>query len=331
MSENVNAEKSPFHSKFGGMWIDRADFPEQLKLRVSTGALDDQSAAQISDFERDGYIVLEGAASESDLDRFEAAISRAFLHGDDQVIGQQHGSSVPKRITAGLDRREVRIVDAFAVIPEAQHLLASPPILSFMTKIFDERPLLFQSMSFDMGSQQGLHQDTAYVVVERPMELLACWIALEDVRPGSGELQYLVGGHRLPDFDFGGHKKHWDSATDGNEPHNIWAKWLIDESDRRGMRREKFMAKRGDVLIWHADLPHGGSPITDPTLTRKSLVGHYCPLSAKPHYMKFMPPRTAIKDHGGLAYASGHYDLAAIESLDSRAEFLRNLFAQEGT
>jgi len=36
-----------------------------------------------------------------------------------------------------------------------------------------------------------------------------------------------------------------------------------------------FLAKKGDILIWHANLLHGGSPITNVALTRKSMVAHY--------------------------------------------------------
>ena len=36
-----------------------------------------------------------------------------------------------------------------------------------------------------------------------------------------------------------------------------------------------FLAKKGDVLIWHANLVHGGMPIEDKNTTRKSMVIHY--------------------------------------------------------
>lgn len=48
-------------------------------------------------------------------------------------------------------------------------------------------------------------------------------------------------------------------------------------SARMGLEQKTFRPRKGDVLIWSADLVHGGSPVTDPSLTRKSLVGHYCP------------------------------------------------------
>ena len=70
--------------------------------------------------------------------------------------------------------------------------------------------LLFQGLTFEKGSGQGLHQDTAYVVLDKPMELAAAWIALEDIAPDSGELMYLDGSHQMPEWKFGGKSKHFD-------------------------------------------------------------------------------------------------------------------------
>jgi phytanoyl-CoA hydroxylase len=300
-----------FHSRFGGMWVDRSDFQNQLARRIADGEVSPGMASDIRDFERDGYVIFEGAAPDDDLTRFETAISTAFRNGHENLIGQLPGSGANQPVVAGMTRKGTRIVDSFAVLPSALDLLANARLTQFMRAIFDEQPLLFQSISFDMGSGQGMHRDTAYVVVNRPMEMLACWIALEDVRPGSGELQYIAGSHRLPDFQFSDNRKHWNSQQDGMEAHNKWFRWILDESDRRQLPTRRFMAKRGDILVWHADLAHGGSPITDPELTRKSLVGHYCPVSAEPYFMVVSPNRRTKREYRGISYASWHYDLAA--------------------
>ncbi len=47
---------------------------------------------------------------------------------------------------------------------------------------------------------------------------------------------------------------------------------LIREKD---LQKEVFLAKKGDILIWHANLIHGGLPVVNPALTRKSMVIHY--------------------------------------------------------
>lgn len=314
---STTAARSGYASKFGGMWIDRPDFARSLARKVRSGAVPAHLEQPIRDFERDGVYVLRGAASEADLDRFEASISNAFRNGHDQLIAQGPADRTPLPVTAGMQRRQARVVDSFVVLPEALNLLSSPRLVEFLTVLFDEQPLLFQSLSFDMGSEQPIHQDTAYVVVDRPMELLACWIALEDVREGSGELRYILGSHRLGDFDFG-NKKHWDSATDSPEVHERWVQWIHSESERRNLKTEKLLAKRGDILVWHADIAHGGSPITDASLTRKSLVGHYCPVSAQPFYMLHLPERTARYQRNGIGYSSSYYNLSELDEHRNR-------------
>jgi phytanoyl-CoA hydroxylase len=300
-----------FHSRFGGMWIDRADFQLQLSRRLANGAISPAVARDIRDFERDGFIIFEGAAPDNDLTQFETAISTAFRNGHDNLISQLPGSGANQPVAAGMNRRGARIVDSFTVLPSALDLLSTPRLTQFMQSIFEEQPLLFQSISFDMGSGQGMHRDTAYVVVNRPMEMLACWIALEDVRAGSGELQYIVGSHRLPEFQFGEGRKHWNIEQDGQQAHDHWLRWILDESHKRHLPTRSFMAKRGDILVWHADLAHGGAPITHYELTRKSLVGHYCPVSAEPYFMVVSPNRKTKRAHRNISYASWHYDLDA--------------------
>jgi len=42
-----------------------------------------------------------------------------------------------------------------------------------------------------------------------------------------------------------------------------------------GLTVEPYMAKAGDILIWHENLIHGGSVRKDLSVTRKSIVSHY--------------------------------------------------------
>ncbi|AOJ71487.1 MULTISPECIES: phytanoyl-CoA dioxygenase family protein [Burkholderia] len=293
------------HSNFGGMWIDRTDWQEQLKSRVPVPEL----ARLITDFVRDGFIVLEGGADPSAVDAFQAQIDLSFREGNPELFYQKHGSRDTRKLDEPVNRLGTRVVDCYGAMSEALDLFSSPQLIAFLKAIFGEAPLLFQSLSFDQGSQQGLHRDTAYVVVDRPMELAACWIALEDIKEGSGELMYAPGSHRLPDWPFGEGRKHFDAALDGWDVHEQWSDWLRSSaaSSERGV--ERFLAKKGDILVWHADLAHGGSPVVDPALTRQSLVGHFCPASARPRYFDHAPCHDAVVQRGQLHYSSMYYDL----------------------
>jgi ectoine hydroxylase-related dioxygenase (phytanoyl-CoA dioxygenase family) len=304
------------HSNYGGLWIDRIDWEGLAKAR----SLTDEMKGALRQFVEDGYIIFEKAAPEEAVDAFQREVERSFREGNPALLYQAH---LDNRATMALDRPVdrlgTRIVDSFVAVPAALDLFTSPKLVEFLNLIFGEDPHLFQSLSFDQGSQQGLHQDTAYVVVDRPLELSACWIALEDVKPGSGELMYAPGSHRLPDWHFGGVRKHFDPAVDSPDSHEDWSRHLRAEAARSPKGVQRFLAKKGDILIWHADLAHGGSPVTDPTLTRQSLVGHFCPQSASPHYFSYNPDRRTIGRYGRLTYSSEHYDLAALARASVRA------------
>ena len=46
-------------------------------------------------------------------------------------------------------------------------------------------------------------------------------------------------------------------------------------SEASGLRKETVTMRRGDALIWAANLLHGGEPIADPESTRYSQVVHH--------------------------------------------------------
>ncbi|MCP1468496.1 hypothetical protein J3E64_000163 [Sphingobium sp. OAS761] len=302
-------DEPAFHSRYGGLWIDRADWRQQITARKLTP----EQANQIENFVTNGFIVLEGAADPDLVDRFRQRIATSFREGNADVLYQRHGYRDVTPLAEPADRLGVRVVDSYVPLTEALDLLSSPALLAFLNLIFEADPLLFQSLSFDQGSQQRLHQDTAYVVVDKPLELAACWIALEDIQPGSGELMYVPGSHRLPDWNFGADRKHWVRGIDGLDIHNEWARHLDAHAAKSEQGIQYFLPKKGDILIWHADLAHGGAVVTVPDLTRQSLVGHFCPQGRTPKFFGDHPHLATVEHHDRLAYCSQYYNLAERE------------------
>jgi ectoine hydroxylase-related dioxygenase (phytanoyl-CoA dioxygenase family) len=179
---------------------------------------------------------------------------------------------------------------------DIRNIILCDPVAHFLHLIFERPALVSQSLGFYRGSGQPLHQDSAYVPYSLPLHFAASWIALEDVATGAGELEYLVGSHRaLPEFTYpGGYKSASESVRFGHEEAQVSAavaaheRQIAAEGQRRALKRETFLAKRGDVLFWHADLAHGGSPISM-SRTRKSVVTHYCPKEVAPLYFENTP------------------------------------------
>jgi hypothetical protein len=174
-----------------------------------------------------------------------------------------------------------KVSDVHSYFAKAGELVFPPAVLRFMTQIYERPPVVFQTMTMRKGSQENLHIDTGPLTLTEPMSMAASWVALEDVQPQSGEFQFVPGSHRLPELlHYGTDKGHRGDYRE----YNTILQTTLQMCEARGLRTEKFMAKKGDVLIWHADLMHGGAPIQDPTRTRKSLVAHFMPLGVMPTF-----------------------------------------------
>ena len=304
----LNASK--YHSCFGGLWTDMADAHEEVKAKLSAGIITDEER-QLLDFWIDkGYVIIPNAVPHDVIDQINSDVEKVWNDLDIRVNAQSanYGSAPlnpSKRHEPGY-----RILDFYALYPANLKAIFADKIRRFIEIIFERDILAFQSLSFERGTQQAMHQDPAYVVLSSPMEMVATWIALEDIEPGSGELIYYEGSHRIEDFLFNGIHKHWDGGD--LKIHFNFMESLHKKSEAMNLPLNKFKPKKGDVLIWAADLVHGGSEIThpNPNITRRSLVTHYCPNNVNPNYFSYLPEhRIKLKFKKGCYYSSSHYKL----------------------
>ena len=296
-----------YHSKFGGLWTDRLDAEAELARRVDDGRIEPSERHLYQHFIENGYVILEGAVPHQTIDALLNDLENAWTNGGGRFLLDIYNEIRP--LAPELRESRYKMLDLYVASASARATSFGAPIRKFLQNIFDEPPKAFQSLSFERGTEQAIHQDTAYVVVEQePMKLAASWVALEDIQEGTGELEYYEKSHRIPDYSFGNPRKHWEPAEDGPEVQLQFLRYLHDEALKRGLRLAKFRPKKGDALIWSADLAHGGSAITNPGPTRRSLVTHYCPRSVSPHYMTLMSPeRRWLEPFEGSYYCSMHY------------------------
>lgn len=263
--------------QFSGLWIDAVDGVEE-KIKMLPSHL----VEYVEFFVKHGYVIIKNVVPEDVIDEIIADTENVYRTPEDYVVrcaGKYKDPTTIERLGFG-----DRIIDLYAISPAARAAIHSPLVSEFLQTIFEQPAIAMQSLSFTYGSQQSIHQDTAYVISKRPLHLAASWLALEDVVPGSGELIYYPGSHKFDHFLFNGVSKGWQKKHHGDAQHISFLKQLHEQAKERGISLERFIAKKGDMLIWHADLAHGGDRSTVPEQTRKSLVTHYCPLSVKPKY-----------------------------------------------
>lgn len=264
-------------------WIDQPnpDVEGFVKAFPKATQLPYNLAEKLRFWSENGYVILEKALSDELIDAYLA---------DVQELIDQHKSydiniridrpeyskhpvmkirDVPREIIEG---QYIKIMDFHNASVAGKKLMLHKAIVSFLEAVFSQKVVAMQSLTFLYGSQQETHQDFPYVVPQIPSHLAAAWIALEDVKAGSGELHYYVKSHKVPKFDWGNGIFFNEGST--KNPTDF-GKYLNHECERLGLEKKTLLIKKGDVLIWHAALAHGGEPILDPKLTRKSFVCHY--------------------------------------------------------
>jgi hypothetical protein len=118
-------------------------------------------------------------------------------------------------------------------------------------------------------------------------EILAGWcesgFAILDSaapEPGSGELFYYPGSQKTDDLLFANNTK---ALRPGDPDGPNYSETLEEIAAEQGLKREYLHIPKGSALMWAADLMHGGARISSPH-TRRSLVTHYAPKSARIPY-----------------------------------------------
>jgi hypothetical protein len=168
----------------------------------------------------------------------------------------------------------LRIQDAYKFSAEVRRIAANPQIMKLLSALYGRRAWPFQTLNFPVGTQQHSHSDSIHFSTVPERFMCAVWVALEDVGPDQGPLMYYSGSHKWPIYV----NEHIGlcRASETEAPSQKPFDGLWDELVRvNRLEPTHFHAKKGQALIWAANLLHGGSRQTDPELTRWSQVTHY--------------------------------------------------------
>jgi len=297
-------------SRFGGLWPDLANARDIVAGKREIGQITESQAGLLEAWITDGYIVLEQAIPADMIDAAVADLDRAFTGGMPKVRFECH--KIAPGLTdwqPGIAEHAAKVIDIHHFSPAARALMFARPISDFLGLIFESRAFASQTLGFIRGSGQEGHQDSAYVPYSIPRQFAATWIALEDVTIGAGELFYYPGSHRFDDYLYGGRYKSLVEAARCGHPVarsevELHVERLKQMARRGGIEKTVLAAKKGDVLFWHADLVHGGNPVSS-EVTRKSLVTHYCPKRTSPLFSEHMA--IDLYEHEGHLFTTQHY------------------------
>jgi Phytanoyl-CoA dioxygenase (PhyH) len=297
------------------LWVDQPDAHRRIAALLAAGEVDEERAARLGQFVDEGFTTfpLEGPP-----ERFAAVagdVERAWRERPGDLAYAYHSGLklFPLADEEAERRPSYRIADFHSFSEAARDLFLDRRIFEHVELIFGTPAVATQSLTFEFGSQQELHRDPVHVQMSPPAHLTAAWIALEDIDPRCGPLTYVPGSHRLPYFRFADGDYRFHAGHHGEAEVRRAAEFDARECRGAALARVAFTPRRGEVLLWHHSLLHGGSVPEDPALTRRSFVVHFTTLGDYPRLRQTVlvpdpaggPPRSRTFGTDRLLTAEG--------------------------
>jgi hypothetical protein len=171
-------------------------------------------------------------------------------------------------------RGDNRLQDAWQYNRDVAAIAANPQIRAMLALLWGRRAFPFQTLNFPVGTQQTPHSDAVHFSSLPERFMCGVWVAFEDIGPEAGPLVYYPGSHRWPCLTNMLIGKHGELASEMSAQTPFEQVWQAIVA-AQGVQPETFLARKGQALIWTANLLHGGSRQIDPRLTRWSQVTHY--------------------------------------------------------
>ena len=213
------------------------------------------------DFESNGFVILRGLLSKQVCAAASAACDQIKADG---LFGYISGSSD-------------RIVSAHTSVNEFLSIYEASEIRDAVFELLGEPSYPAQSLTFINGSEQAAHADWIHLSTYPLNSMCGVWVALEDVKPSSGELFYFPGSHLGPRIAMSDLElpKISTENPDWNEFGLRYSRAVAGQVSSQSLTSESFTPSAGDVLIWHENLIHGGNKRLNMELSRRSIVMHF--------------------------------------------------------
>jgi ectoine hydroxylase-related dioxygenase (phytanoyl-CoA dioxygenase family) len=248
----------------------------EMDAERETAVVDDAARER---YERDGYLIVESLGCQEEL-----------LDG---IVADMEGRYGEPHEEGGVLFYPRRIQDAWRISDNVRALARNARILALLEVLYGRKPLPFQTLNFWVGTEQAPHSDTVHFNSMPPGYMCGVWVALEDMDMENGPLVYYPGSQRLPEITM------QDVGVEADPTHYPeYERFVSELIERNGLEPSYATIRKGQALIWSANLLHGGSAQKDKSRTRHSQVTHfffegckyYSPLSSGDGHVHWKEP-----------------------------------------
>jgi hypothetical protein len=192
------------------------------------------------------------------------------LENEKTVFHPEHVTYTPSK----------RIFEEWKNSKNIAELTVNEKLINVLKLLYGKDPFPFSTINFIKGSNQPLHSDTIHFHSVPQLWMCGVWVALEDVNEENGTLQIVPGSHKWEIYDYESLKlTHPDDVENGEaENYSYYENFLIDLIKSKNGKTKPVSLKKGQALIWAANMLHGGcnvEGVTDLEKTRLTQANHY--------------------------------------------------------
>lgn len=274
-------------------YMDPDKFDQKLESAPSA-----EVRALARDFLDQGYVVVENSLSAQVCDETLVAF-RAFEKANASKFYVHKDS----------DGHYPRMSNLHLALPALRTVFSeNHAALELQDFLFEAETSLYTSLFYERGSAQPYHRDTPYFCTRPEYRYFGMWCALERVDEDNGPLMVMEGGHLMPELDREALALELFPSLDAvpSDSQMLWDTYqnrVADHGRQSGLKQKTVPVEKGSTILWHPQLPHGGSPIKDLGRTRFSLVMHTTPIGTPVYHQNvFYNPNKDYPTRSGWAY-----------------------------
>jgi phytanoyl-CoA hydroxylase len=270
---------------------------EESEKRLPT--LDQPVRKHAENMIRDGYTIIKGSIPKKTCGQLISMFKKL-------------AAANPRKFGLFLDRdgHYPRIINLHVVLPELFELFSRNKIAYDVQEVlFGATPSLYTSLFYERGSAQTTHRDSPLFTTKPEYFYFGVWVALEDANEENGALEVIPGGHSIDEPDREAIALRYFPVLHGlpdssNEMWDAYQEEVTLRCNDMGFTKKTLCVESGDTVIWHPQLPHGGSPIKNIAKSRFSFVMHTTPLGVPVYHMdKFFNPKGGASMNQDWEYA----------------------------
>jgi ectoine hydroxylase-related dioxygenase (phytanoyl-CoA dioxygenase family) len=236
-------------------WVESPLFNEILISNKMT----EEQISMAKKFNEEGYIIVDLDLDDEIIESVKQDVKKSDKHQENFY----HYSDSP------------RVFEAWKYSKSIRYLANHPKIINALEFLYNRKALPFQTINFIKGSNQPLHSDAIHFHSIPYNWVAASWIALEDMDEDNGTLVYCPKSNKLPIFDFKSINLNPTKYGEQAENYKKYEEFIEQVVKSNNFEIKPFTAKKGQALIWSANLLHGGLKIKDNSRTRWSQATHY--------------------------------------------------------